>query len=343
MIFRSKNLTFVPAKRKILPMNKSQFAKQLINEYGRERFPFLFIIDFEMNEPLIFRLDELNKDKIFYKIGGFENNPKIEQKNEKIIFEKYPVEKETYECAFVKVQKNISDGNTYLLNLTFPTRIETNLSFEEIFYRSNSKYKLLHKNDFVVFSPETFVQIAGGRIYSFPMKGTINAEIEKAAEIIINDQKEKAEHNTIVDLIRNDLSIVAENVTVEKFRYIEEIKTHEKNLLQVSSKISGILPANYNEKIGDIIFDLLPAGSISGAPKKKTVEIIKEVEIAPRNYYTGIFGIFDGKNLDSAVMIRFIENVNGQFYFKSGGGITYQSNCESEYQELLDKVYVPFI
>ncbi len=324
-------------------MNKSLFAKQLMNDYGRERIPFLFIIDFEMNKPLIFRLDELNKDKIFYNIGGYANNPKIEQKNEKIIFNKYPIEKEKYEHAFVKVQENIFDGNTYLLNLTFPTMIETNLSFEEIFYRSNSKYKLLLKNDFVVFSPETFVQIDDGKIYSFPMKGTISTEIENALEIILNDQKETAEHNTIVDLIRNDLSIVSENVTVEKFRYIEEIETNNKNLLQVSSKISGTLPSNYKDRIGDIIFDLLPAGSISGAPKKKTVEIIKEVEIVTRNYYTGIFGIFNGSNLDSAVMIRFIENVNGRLYFKSGGGITYQSDCESEYQELIDKVYVPFV
>jgi para-aminobenzoate synthetase component 1 len=92
--------------------------------------------------------------------------------------------------------------------------------------------------------------------------------------------------------------------------------------------------------IGAIIFSLLPAGSISGAPKKKTVE---KAENYPRNYFTGIFGIFDGNNLDSAVMIRFIENINDEFYFKSGGGITFMSNPESEYQEMINKVYVPII
>jgi para-aminobenzoate synthetase component 1 len=194
-----------------------------------------------------------------------------------------------------------------------------------------------------VFSPETFVRIENGKIYSYPMKGTIDASIDNAEEIIINDEKEKAEHITIVDLIRNDLSIVAQDVIVEKFRYIDNIKTHNKNILQVSSRIAGKMPDKYEESIGDIIFKLLPAGSVSGAPKKKTVEIIKYAENYERGYYTGICGIFDGKNLDSAVMIRFIEKIGGELYFKSGGGITFMSDPQLEYQELIDKVYVPII
>jgi para-aminobenzoate synthetase component 1 len=71
------------------------------------------------------------------------------------------------------------------------------------------------------------------------------------------------------------------------------------------------------------------------------LEIIKEAENYPRNYFTGIFGIFDGSDLDSAVMIRFIENIDGELYFKSGGGITSMSNPGAEYQEMIDKVYVP--
>jgi para-aminobenzoate synthetase component 1 len=314
---------------------------QLMNAYGKKAVPFLFIIDYEMKEPLVYELDSLNLTEIFYSIDRFQNLTGIDCKQKELLFYKEPIDKEKYAKAFLKVQQNIKAGNTYLLNLTFPTRIEMNLSFEEIFELSNAPYKLLYKNQFVVFSPETFVKIYDGKIFSYPMKGTIDADIENAAEIILNDTKEIAEHITIVDLIRNDLSVVSKNVTVDRFRYIEEIKTHEKTLLQVSSQISGTLPKNYSENLGDIIFNLLPAGSISGAPKKKTFEIIKEVEIAPRNYYTGIFGIFDGKNLDSAVMIRFIENIDGQYYFKSGGGITYQSDMEMEYQELVDKVYVP--
>jgi len=86
---------------------------------------------------------------------------------------------------------------------------------------------------------------------------------------------------------------------------------------------------------------LLPAGSVSGAPKKKTVEIIRNAEGQDRGYYTGIFGFFDGNNLDSGVMIRYIEKIGDQLVYRSGGGITTHSNWKSEYQELIDKVYVP--
>ena len=175
------------------------------------------------------------------------------------------------------------------------------------------------------------------------MKGTIDATIENAEQVILNDPKETAEHNTIVDLIRNDLSMVAKNVRVEKFRYIEKIITTDKTLLQVSSKITGILEDDFQSRLGDIIFDLLPAGSVSGAPKKKTVEIIQGNENYNRGFYTGVFGYFDGSLLDSGVMIRFIEKTKNGLTYKSGGGITFMSNPESEYQELIDKVYVPII
>jgi para-aminobenzoate synthetase component 1 len=174
------------------------------------------------------------------------------------------------------------------------------------------------------------------------MKGTIDANIPNASAKILGDMKEMAEHTMVVDLLRNDLGIVSKKVRVEKFRYIDEINAGDKRLLQVSSKISAELDNNWNEKLGDILVSLLPAGSITGTPKKKTVEIIKEVEKYERDYYTGIFGVFDGKSLDSSVMIRFIEkDKKGELYYKSGGGITCDSNAQLEYQELLDKVYIP--
>ena len=314
-----------------------------MNDYGRKRIPFLFTIDFEMEKPFVVPLDKAREHNIFYNING-KSNYKLKSKlNKTVTFQKNPVSFKDYNKSFQIVKKELNYGNTYLLNLTFPTKIETTLTLKEIFLYSKAKYKLLFKDEFVVFSPEIFVKIKGGRIFSHPMKGTIDASIPGAQEKIMIDSKEMAEHVTIVDLIRNDLSMVAKNVKVEKFRYIDEITTHEKNLLQVSSEISGDLPDNYNEIIGDIIFTLLPAGSICGAPKKKTVEIIKEVENYHRNYYTGICGIFDGYDLDSGVMIRFIENSEEGMIFKSGGGITVNSDIKKEYQELIDKVYVPIV
>jgi para-aminobenzoate synthetase component 1 len=151
-----------------------------------------------------------------------------------------------------------------------------------------------------------------------------------------------AEHVTIVDLIRNDLSIHAEDVRVEKFRYIDTLETNRKKLLQVSSVISGKLPEDYPARLGEIIFSMLPAGSISGAPKEETLRIIRESEDGLRGYYCGIMGYFDGQDFDSAVLIRFIERKGEGLIYRSGGGITFMSDPEKEYQELIDKIYVPF-
>jgi para-aminobenzoate synthetase component 1 len=174
------------------------------------------------------------------------------------------------------------------------------------------------------------------------MKGTIDAQLPEAEKQLLTSQKEVAEHYTIVDLIRNDLSMVAKKVRVARFQYLEQIKTNQKELLQMSSEVTGELPENYHEHLGDIIFTMLPAGSISGAPKAKTLEVIREAEQYDRGYFTGIFGIFDGKNLDSGVMIRFIEKTNDGLIYKSGGGITSQSDCAEEYEELKSKIYLPF-
>jgi para-aminobenzoate synthetase component 1 len=173
------------------------------------------------------------------------------------------------------------------------------------------------------------------------MKGTIDAAVPDAEKVLLNDEKETAEHVTIVDLLRNDLNMISNNVRVEEFRYIDRLKTNFKELLQVSSVVAGDLEKDYHKNLDDLFDKILPAGSITGAPKKKTVEIIKDAENYNRGYYTGVFGYYDKGVLESAVMIRFIEKENDRYYFKSGGGITIYSDPEKEYQELIDKIYVP--
>jgi len=324
-------------------MTKAEKTILEMNRLGNERIPFIFIIDFEMETPILLPLESVRVENILFNVNGFSNYTTPIISPRKIFFKKNPVSFNEYTIAFNKVLQNINLGNSYLVNLTFPTEIETNLSLKEIFYLSVAPYKLFAEDKFVVFSPESFVRIFNGKIFSFPMKGTIDANIPLARELILNDEKEKAEHTTIVDLIRNDLSIVSQNVKVERFRYFELIRTIEKDLYQVSSEISGELPNDYHSNLGSLIFELLPAGSISGAPKKKTVEIIKETENYKRGFYTGVFGYFDGNNLDSAVMIRFIESIGDKLFYKSGGGITARSKLELEYQEMIDKVYVPIV
>ena len=133
----------------------------------------------------------------------------------------------------------------------------------------------------------------------------------------MSDKKEAAEHATIVDLIRNDLSRVAEHVRVDKYRYIDVLHTNKGNILQTSSEISGKLPTDYQKHIGNILDAMLPAGSITGAPKDKTMEIIHEAEGYDRGFYTGIMGIYNNGELNSAVMIRFLENEGQGTYFKA--------------------------
>ncbi|MFC2101381.1 aminodeoxychorismate synthase component I [Bacteroidota bacterium] len=313
-----------------------------MNELGSRSKPFLFIIDFDLLKPLVYNPEEALDHGILYQIHGNRNYETASPEAIQFTFGKTPILPEEYNHSFELVMDHIKAGNTYLVNLTCPTMIETELSLREIFFRSQARYKLLMPNDFVVFSPEIFIQITDGLISSNPMKGTIDAAIPDAASRLLGNPKELAEHHTIVDLIRNDLNIVAKHVRVERFRYLEEITTNFTKLLQVSSMITGILPHDYNSHIGDILYRMLPAGSVTGAPKKRTVEIIREAETYNRGYYTGIMGYFDGKNLDSGVMIRFIEENPSGKIFKSGGGITSQSNANEEYQEMIDKVYVPF-
>lgn len=317
-----------------------QGAKTAMNYLGKKGIPFLFLIDYEMQNIIIITDIENQKD-IKFDINGITNYVTKPFFNKEFYFDIYPMSVDHYKIGFEKVENEIQIGNSFLLNLTYPTKVMTNLSFDEIYDLTSAKYKIQLQNEFVCYSPEIFVQIKDGRISSNPMKGTIDADVDNARAKILEDQKEIAEHYTIVDLIRNDLSQVATNVEVEKFRYIDHIKTSDKNLLQVSSKISGQLPDNYSSHIGDILFKLLPAGSITGAPKKKTVDIIHDAEKIKRGYYTGICGFFDGKDLDSGVMIRFVENKEGKLYYRSGCGITSMSDMQMEYKEMIDKVYLP--
>jgi len=320
-------------------VNHQKFME--MDELSLQKVPYFFMVDFLTQNVEIFKENEIEKSGLFIDFQSFSNTKKQHELSKKIEWESFPETLESFKKGFDKVQKNIRLGNSYLVNYTRKTKIETNLTLQEIFYHSSAKYKVFYKDFFVFFSPETFVKIIDGRILTYPMKGTIDASLDNAAEILKNDKKEKAEHYTVVDLLRNDLSMVADDVKVDKFQYIDFIKTKQKDLYAMSSEISGTLQPEYDGKIGSIMERILPAGSILGAPKQKTLEIIIEAEEYNRGYYTGVCGWFDGKNLDSCVMIRFIEKEGDGLYFKSGGGITHMSKLEDEYQEMKNKIYVP--
>jgi para-aminobenzoate synthetase component I len=319
-------------------MNKEESINYL-NELGENKTPCFFIIDYAMKETLIWKTKEI-PNTVLISFPSFTNCKKISIKNS-ITIDKNPFDYNSYKTAFDNVQKHLLRGNSFLVNLTAESSITTNASINEMYHASKAPYTLAFKDDFIVFSPEPFIIIKKTKIQTFPMKGTINADLPKAKETILTNKKEMAEHATIVDLLRNDLSIVANNVQVSNYRYIDTIKSKTDNLLHVSSCIEGEIKPDLQNKLGTIIFSMLPAGSICGAPKHKTLSIIEEVESHIRGYYTGIMGYFDGENLESSVMIRFIQKKENNLYYKSGGGITIQSNIDDEYNELIQKIYVP--
>lgn len=318
-----------------------ELIKEKLNKFGQELEPFLFVLSYDLSKFYIQKLSLL-PDSIKFEL----NSKDTIKSNSKTKIEKFPISFCEYKKKFDILQEEIKNGNTYLSNLTSKTKIETSYSLDEIYKNVHAKFKLRFKNNddnFVCFSPERFIEIKKNKISTYPMKGTIDSSIANAQAKILGDIKEMAEHTMVVDLLRNDLGIIASNVRVDKFRFVEKINAGNKKLLQVSSQISAHLEPNWNERIGDILTSILPAGSITGTPKKKTVEILESLESYERDFYTGVFGIFDGKNLDSAVMIRFIEeNTKGEKFYKSGGGITCDSNALHEYEELLDKIYLPF-
>ena len=372
-----------------------------INRLASQDEPFLFVINYQGDKAFIRLLSDINPEECLFDFEGRGNLSHIwketlkEGTSEEEILKKEILKKETlkeeisettwqiepplyedYERSFNIVKSNIMAGNSYLTNLTCRVSVSCNLSLEEIFHRAKGKYKLLLRRKrtltpFVCFSPETFVRIKGGRIYSYPMKGTLDASLPNAEKQLMEDRKEAAEHATIVDLIRNDLSRVAENVRVDKYRYIDVLHTNKGDILQTSSEISGRLPEDYPHHLGEILDAQLPAGSITGAPKDKTMQIIQKAEGYDRGFYTGIMGIYDQGELNSAVMIRFIEEetspvdfeadgeknfkakegkasegkepkASRKLYFKAGGGITSKSDCRKEYEEVIQKVYLPF-
>ena len=320
-----------------------ELIKEKLNKFGFEKEPFLFVLSYDLSKFYIEKLSNLPSTIKFELNFKEHQKTKTVQENK---LEKIPLSFKEYKKKFDILQNEIKEGNSYLLNLTAKTKIKTALSLENIYKNTQARFKLRFQNqneNFVCFSPERFVEIKKNKISTYPMKGTIDSSIINAQARILGDIKEMAEHTMVVDLLRNDLGIVGSKVRVDKFRYVEKINAGNKKLFQVSSKISANLQNNWHENIGDILTSLLPAGSITGTPKKKTIEILNKVEEYDRGFYTGIFGFFDGENLDSSVMIRFIEiNKNGELFYKSGGGITCDSNVELEYQELLDKIYLPF-
>ncbi|MBQ9304344.1 anthranilate synthase component I family protein, partial [Butyrivibrio sp.] len=188
-------------------------------------------------------------------------------------------------------------------------------------------------------SPETLVKVENGEIRTFPLAGTRprgkDYEEDQALEReLLADEKERAEHNMLVDLGRNDLGRLCDfgTVEVEKYMSIERYS----HVMHIGSAVKGRL-SNDRQAV-DAIDSVLPAGTLSGAPKIRACEIIDELEDNKRGIYGGAIGYVDFTgNLDTCIAIRFAYKKNGYVFVRSGAGIVADSVPENEYQECINK------
>ncbi len=187
-------------------------------------------------------------------------------------------------------------------------------------------------------SPEAHLMVKNGKAYITPIAGTFrrSGDDEKDKKIAIalsNDPKENAEHVMLVDLARNDLSRNADNVVVEEFSEVQ----YYSHVLHLVSLVSGVLPSNSN--IIKLFADTFPAGTLSGAPKVRALELIDKIEKHDRGFYGGCIGYigFDG-NFNQAITIRSFLSRNNVLYYQAGAGIVAKSVEESELQEVNNKL-----
>jgi anthranilate synthase component I len=201
-----------------------------------------------------------------------------------------------------------------------------------LFYFDLGKHKLFGS------SPEAQLVVKNGQAKIHPIAGTFRRTGDDAADAhaaagLLEDPKENAEHVMLVDLARNDLSRFCENVSVTKFREIQ----YYSHVIHLVSEVSGKI-RNGNSGL-DVFAATFPAGTLSGAPKFKAMQLISEYEQTPRGYYGGAIGFFDlNGNSNHAIMIRTFMSRQNRLHFQAGAGIVVGSDRENEKNEINNKV-----
>lgn len=264
------------------------------------------------------------------------------------------VDRGTYDTAFKQVREYIRSGDTYQVNLTFPMRAafsgDPSELYRDMLASQESAYaSLLHHGKVAVVSvsPERFFGIDGDRIVTRPMKGTMergrwaDEDVQRRRELL-SSEKDQAENLMIVDLIRNDLGRISEFGTVE----VDELFAIEayRTVWQMTSEVSATL--RDDASLIDVFRALFPCGSVTGAPKARSMEIIAEVEGGRRGVYCGAIGYLppgdgrDGASFSVAIRTGVACHGEGVVEYGVGGGITWDSDLDSEYDEALAKAKV---
>lgn len=309
----------------------------------------IIVFDLENNKQYITSISDHECDKVLdsleekIKLADIIKEQNFESVNRNF---KSNFEKEDYKNAITKLKNYIINGDIYIANMTQRFYTEN----EEESFEIYKKLRVINKAPFSAYmnfedfqvissSPERFIEINKGKVVTRPIKGTRprgkneEEDIKNSLELI-NSEKDRAELLMVVDLERNDLSKVCKpySVKVTELFKLEKYAT----VFHLVSTVEGILKDNISSV--RCIKECFPGGSITGTPKIRAMEIIEELEGLKRNLYTGAIGYFDFRgNADFNIAIRTIIKKDNKAYFGVGGGITYDSIEEDEYNETLDK------
>ena len=250
-------------------------------------------------------------------------------------------------CAMVQRAKHyIHEGDIFQVVLSNRLEAEAEGSLFDA-YRvlrsiNPSPYMFYFSSDDIEIagaSPETLVKLQDGTLFTFPLAGTrprgqTPEEDVRLERELLQDEKELAEHNMLVDLGRNDIGRISEfgTVKVEKYLSVERFS----HVMHIGSTVKGTIRQDQNAL--DAIGAVLPAGTLSGAPKLRACEIIDELENNKRGIYGGAVGYIDFTgNMDTCIAIRMVYKKNSKVFVRSGAGIVADSVPESEYQECINK------
>lgn len=256
------------------------------------------------------------------------------------------VSKEEYEAIVEKTKEYIRDGDIFqaVISRRFVSQYEGSLiNPYRVLRTTNPSPYMVYMNlddvEIMSTSPETLVRLQDGRLTTFPVagsrpRGKTEKEDEELVNDLLQDEKELSEHNMLVDLGRNDLGRISIFSSVDVTEYMM-IHKYSK-IMHICSQVEGDIRPDCDAL--DAVKSVLPAGTLSGAPKIRACEIIDELESEPRGIYGGALGYIDfSGNLDTCIAIRMAVKKNGKVYVQAGGGIVADSKPHLEYEESANK------
>ena len=326
-----------------LDMDMMLFRELIIFDHYRGRLIFLSLVDLERAEESYEEARKKISDMVNVVRNGFSYHfRRLELKSGFTTLH----DKADYYQMVEKAREYIREGDIFQAVISNPMKAKAEGSLFEtyrILRTSNpSPYMFYFTSDDIEIagaSPETLLKLEDGRLFTFPLAGTrkrgaTEAEDKALEESLLADDKELSEHNMLVDLGRNDIGKVSKVGSVKVTSFHEIVRYS--HVMHIASTVTGELREDLDGL--DAIESILPAGTLSGAPKIRAAEIINELEHSPRGVYGGAIGYIDlSGNLDTCISIRLAYMKNGMVTVHTGSGIVADSDPGYEAEECLNK------